>query len=198
MKYEDERTGVGILIAFWCIIGISVIMCIEKSVSNISINILIGFGLILSLIYFPTYKRCKKRSQEYQEIKEKGQKVQGTIIDYSATTTKSGDSYTWHYTVTVSYIDPYTKQEKTYVTPDLTFNPIQSLGSKLCSVYVLNEKIYVTDFIKREKNQENIWNVSYTELEKRESKKAIIFIILFLLTFLTIVFIGLKPLIFKQ
>ncbi len=198
MKYEDERTGVGILIAIWCIIGISVIMCIKKSSPNISVGILIGFGLLMSMIYLPTYKRCKKASQEHNEIKEKGQKVQGTIIDYSATTTKSGDSYTWHYTVTVSYIDPYTKQEKTYVTPDLTFNPIQSLGSKLCSVYVLNEKIYVTDFVKREKNQENIWNASYNELEKRESKKVLIFVILFLLVFFTIVFIGLKPLIFKQ
>ena len=27
MKYEDEKTGVGILIVIWCMIGIPVIMC---------------------------------------------------------------------------------------------------------------------------------------------------------------------------
>ena len=71
------------------------------------------------------------------------------------------------------------------------------MGSKTCTVYVLNEQVYVTDFIERQKEQENIWGPEYTVLEKKETKNAIIFIVLFILIFFTIVFIGLKALIFN-
>lgn len=198
MRYEEEDTGIFVLIAIWVIVIASIFMCIRSNAEEISIYALLGFGILMTLIYLPTYNKTKKIVKNNNEIKEKGQRITGEIIDYSSNVTRSGDSHDWHYTVTVKYTDPYTKQEKTYTTPDLNFNPIQSLGSKTCTVYVLNEQIYVSDFVKREKNQENIWDASYTELEKREEKKITFGIILFVLFFIAIVLWGFSQVIFQK
>lgn len=197
MRYREEDTGIVLIIAIWIMVLISIIMCSKLEAASFSIYILLGFGALMSLIYLPTYIKTKKIVNNYNEIKEKGQKALGEIVSYSSKVTGIGDHYTWHYTVTVKYNDPYTKQEKIYTTPDLNFNPIHTLGSKTCTVCVLNEHVYVTDFIKRQKEQENIWNPEYTDLEKKETKIIIIFIVLFLLVFFSIAFIGLKPLIFN-
>ena len=197
MGYKEEDTGIIVLIAIWVMVIISLIICIKTNAGDFSIYILLGFGAAMTLFYLPTYNKTKKIVKNNNEIKEKGQRIPGEIIDYSSDVTRSGDSHNWHYTVTVKYTDPYTKQEKTYTTPDLNFNPIQSLGSKTCTVYVLNEQIYVSDFVKREKNQTNIWYPEYTELEKKETKKIIKIIIIFFVFFFFIVFMALRPLIFK-
>lgn len=197
MEYKEEGTGIGVIIAIWVMVLISIIMCLKLEADSSSRYILLGFGVFISLIYLPTYIKTKKIVNNYNEIKENGQKAQGEIVSYSSKVIRIGDNHTWHYTVTVKYNDPYTKQEKIYTTPDLNFDPVHSLGSKTCTVYVLNEQVYVTDFIERQKEQENIWGPEYTVLEKKETKNAIIFIVLFLLIFFTIVFIGLKALIFN-
>lgn len=197
MGYKEEDTGIIILIAIWVMVIISLIICIKTNAGDFSIYVLLGFGTAMTLFYLPIYKKTKRIIKNHNEIKEKGQRIPGEIIDYSANVSRTSNSHTWHYTVTVKYTDPYTKQERTYTTPDLNFNPLQSLGSKTCTVYVLNEQVYVTDFVKREKDQTNIWNPEYTELERKENKKTITFIVLFFIVFFTIVFLGLKPLIFK-
>lgn len=198
MRYEEEDTGIFVLIAIWVMVIVSIFMCIRSNTEEISIYVLLGFGMLMTLFYLPTYNKTKKIVKNNNEIKEKGQRIPGEIIDYSSNVTRSGDSHDWHYTVTVKYTDPYTKQEKTYTTPDLNFNPIQSLGSKTCTVYVLNEQIYVSDFVKREKDQENIWDASYTNLEKREAKKITVGIILFVLFFIAIVLWGFSQVIFQK
>ena len=197
MRYKEEDTGIFVLIAIWVMVIVSIFLCIRSNTEEISIYVLLGFGILMTLFYLPTYNKTKKIVKINNEIKEKGQRIPGEIIDYSSDVTRSGDSHNWHYTVTVKYTDPYTKQEKTYTTPDLNFNPIQSLGSKTCTVYVLNEQIYVSDFVKREKDQANIWNPEYTDLEKKETKKITKIIITFLIFFFFIVFMALRPLIFK-
>lgn len=197
MRYKEEDTGIFVLIAIWVMVIVSIFLCIRSNTEEISIYVLLGFGILMTLFYLPTYSKTKKIVKINNEIKEKGQRIPGEIIDYSSDVTRSGDSHNWHYTVTVKYTDPYTKQEKTYTTPDLNFNPIQSLGSKTCTVYILNEQIYVSDFVKREKDQANIWNAEYTDLEKKETKKITKIIIIFLIFFFFIVFMALRPLIFK-
>lgn len=197
MRYKEEDTGIFVLIAIWVMVIVSIFLCIRSNTEEISIYVLLGFGILMTLFYLPTYNKTKKIVKINNEIKEKGQRIPGEIIDYSSDVTRSGDSHNWHYTVTVKYTDPYTKQQKTYTTPDLNFNPIQSLGSKTCTVYILNEQIYVSDFVKREKDQANIWNAEYTDLEKKETKKITKIIIIFLIFFFFIVFMALRPLIFK-
>ena len=78
----------------------------------------------------------------------------------------------------------------------LSFDAHHRLGSKKCSVYILNDKIYVTDFVKLNKGEENIWAQEddyYKEianLEKKEMPKIILGIILFILLWVGIVIFG--------
>ena len=83
-----------------------------------------------------------------------------------------------------------------YETPELSFDAHHCLGSKKCSVYILNDKLYVTDFVKLNNGEENIWaqeNDYYKEianLEKKAMPKVILGIILFILLWVGIVIFG--------
>ena len=45
----------------------------------------------------------------------------------------------------------------TVITEELNFNPKSDLGSRECSVYILNDQVYVTDFVKRGKGDKTIY-----------------------------------------
>ena len=88
-------------------------------------------------------------------------------------TTSFGNEHRSCYTVIVEYVNPYTNEKSHYETPELSFDAHRCLGSKKCSVYIFNDKLYVTDFVKLNKGEENIWakeNDYYKEIADLEKK----------------------------
>lgn len=160
-------------------------------------------AIILYIIFFPEAKRKFKERKRLKEIKEKGIKVEGNIIDYKTYSTRKSEfknviDEAYYYTVTVEYIDPHTKEKIKYETPGLSFDAHHCLGSKKCSVYVYENEVYVTDFIPVNKGEENIWareNGYYNDVENvksAEMKKFMMFhaiiVILFIIVGLFLVF----------
>lgn len=172
----------------------------------LSIIVILLFAIFIYIIIFLNDKKNAKIRKELIEIKEKGIKVEGNLVRFNKYTTKFKNAenqtkYHYHYTVIVEYINPYTNEKSQYETPELSFDAHHSLGSKKCNVYVLNNKIYVTDFVKIKKGEENIWAQEddyYKEianLEKKAMPKVILGIILFMLLWTGIVIFGIfwKP-----
>lgn len=166
------------------------------------------FGTIVTAIFmyiilFPETKKKYKERKRLKEIKEKGIKVEGNIIDYKTYSARNSEinnviDKSYYYTVIVEYVDPHTKEKKEYETPGLAFDAHHCLGSKKCSVYVYENKVYVSDFIPVNKGEENIWareNGYYNDVENTKSEEMkkfmigqIIIAILFTLIGLFIVF----------
>lgn len=160
-------------------------------------------AIILYIIFFPEAKRKFKERKRLKEIKEKGTKAEGNIIDYKTYSTRNSEfknviDEAYYYTVTVEYIDPHTKEKTQYETPGLSFDAHHCLESKKCSVYVYENEVYVTDFIPVNKGEENIWskeNGYYNDVENvksAEMKKFMMFhaiiVILFIIVGLFLVF----------
>lgn len=142
------------------------------------------FGTIVSaififIIFFPEAKKKYKERKRLKEIKEKGIKVEGNIIDYKTYSTRNSEinnviDKSYYYTVIVEYVDPHTKEKKEYETLGLAFDAHHCLGSKKCSVYVYENEVYVTDFIPVNKGEENIWareNGYYNDVENVKSEE---------------------------
>lgn len=134
---------------------------------------------VLYIIFFPEAKRKFKERKRLKEIKEKGIKVEGNIIDYKTYSTRNSEfknviDGSHYYTVIVEYVDPHTKEKTQYETPGLSFDAHHCLGSKKCSVYVYEKEVYVTDFIPVNKGEENIWtkeNGYYNDTENVKSEE---------------------------
>lgn len=159
------------------------------------------FALFIYIILFINDKKKDKFRKELINIKKNGIKVEGTLIKFNKYTTRfvradHGSEYSFHYTVTVEYTNPYTNERVQYETPELSFDAHHSLGSKKCSVYIFEDKVYVTDFMKRTKGEENIWAQEdnyykgIASLEKKAMPKIILGIVLFMLLWLGIVIFG--------
>lgn len=164
------------------------------------------FGIVVTtiflyIIFFPETKRKFKERKRLKEIKEKGTKAEGNIIDYKTYSTRNSEfknviDEAYYYTVIVEYVDPHTKEKTQYETPGLSFDAHHCLGSKKCSVYVYENEVYVTDFIPVNKGEENIWareNGYYNDAEnvKSEEVKKIILMqtIIVIISILIVLFI---------
>lgn len=206
MKYDCERTGGGILYGIWIMVGVPEFFTLIKAFKTNDFSFwnfgfgscaLLGFGLIITLIYMPTYISVKKNIRNIESLKLNGKKAKGRIIDYSANnyrmgSTTNGYEYYTDYYVTVSYFDEFLNKENTITTPKLTFNPQSDLGAFNCTVYYSEKQYYVTDFVQREKEQENIWGGKKIDsLEKSGTKKVIIYITIFMIVWIAVVTIGL-------
>lgn len=136
-------------------------------------------AICLYIIIFPEAKKKFKERKRLKEIKEKGIKVEGNIIDYKTYSTRNSEfknviDEAHYYTVLVEYVDPHTKEKTQYETPGLSFDAHHCLGSKKCSVYVYENEVYVTDFIPVNKGEENIWskeNGYYNDVENVKSEE---------------------------
>lgn len=157
--------------------------------SPIKIEFLTIF-IIALIIYIFSLIRQNKSNQIYKEyyndIKKVGIKVIGHIDDYSFDYYKNKIRYK----LTISYINPNTNKNCIYITPILNFNPIKDLGNKICSVYIYEDQVYVTEFMKREKNQENIWDIVEESIYTQMPRKIII-LILKIIPILFLIFIML-------
>lgn len=206
-EVEEKNTIACIVFSCFCVLGaiISIIVGMFTGAENkdlfAGIIGIILFALFIYIILFANDKRKDKIRKELNNIKEKGIKVEGTLIKFNKYTTtfrsiNRGIEYRHHYTVIVEYINPYTNEKLQYETPKLSFDAHHHLGSKKCSVYILNDKIYVTDFVKLNKGEANIWaqeddyHKEIANLEKKEMPKIILGIILFILLWVGIVILG--------
>ncbi|MBR6034157.1 MAG: hypothetical protein IKP28_05450 [Clostridia bacterium] len=107
----------------------------------------------------PWYIKNKFLLERYKKIRENGERVEGTIIR-TLKSTKINKGYihrsspyqntrfVTRYSVEIEYVDPNTLERKTFVTPDLSFDP-SGLENTECSVYVYNGMEYATDFAKK-------------------------------------------------
>lgn len=182
MKYKNEITGLGILICMWVMVAVSCLLVIVNSASLLGIFVLLGFGLFMTIIYIPTLIKTLNVRKANKNIMVNGIKLKGRIVNYSIGTHMRDRIYS----VIVSYIDPYTCKEKQISTPPLSFDPVTALGSDLCSVYVLNDLYYVTDFVPRKADQANIWGKEIDTLEKKEIKKLLIGVGVFIAFFIVV------------
>lgn len=206
-EVEEKNTIAYIVFTCFCVFGsiITIIVGMFTGAENkdlfAGIIGIIVFAIFIYIILFANDKKKDKIRKELNNIKEKGIKVEGTLIKFNTYTTtfrsvNRGTEHRRHYTVTVEYINPYTNERLQYETPKLSFDAHHCLGSKKCSIYILNDKIYVTDFVKLNKGEENIWAQEddyYKEianLEKKEMPKIILGIILFILLWVGIVIFG--------
>lgn len=207
--YKDEEKNTIAYIILSCffvfcalfLIIVDIIKGTESKDLFFELSAIILFALFMYTILFIDDKKKDKIRKELNNIKENGIKVEGTLIKFNEYRTKTPNpdgraEYRFHYTVIVEYVNPYTNEKLQYETPELSFDAHHYLGSKKCSVYILNDKVYVTDFVKLNKGEESIWareDEYYKEiagLEKKEMSKAILGIILFMLLWLGIVIFG--------
>lgn len=73
--------------------------------------------------------------------------MEGTIIGWwKYIDGNVGEDPSTCYRLIIEYFD--NGQVKKYETPDLNFNPKRTLGSNKCSIYLYNDEVYATDFIK--------------------------------------------------
>lgn len=155
-----KRSDLIIYLCFCVFISVIAIISIKESDgSSIEIGAFTLFFLSISIACFFGNKRDRKMRKELKNTREKGTKVEGTIVQFHVHVTHGVDSkhYSSYYTLTVEYINPYTNETLQYETPELAFDACHQLGSKKCSVYVLDDKVYVTDFIGVERGEESVW-----------------------------------------
>lgn len=221
--YDDETKKISACSIFLCIMGFIII--ISVIVGLLSNRELPPFPVILAFVIFTLLvctvliiedKDERKYRKEYRkkctDIQKNGIRVEGTIIKFNRYTSQdfkkvytdidnlvghSASVYTSYYTVTVEYVNPYTNEKLQYETPKLSCEPSHWLGSKKCNVYILDKQIYVTDFVKKNKGENNSWNKkdsSYDKnvnAEKKEEHKTFFYIILGTLIWIGIVLFGL-------
>lgn len=105
--------------------------------------------------------RNKEETKNYQKIKTNGIKTDGKILkclyncdEFGAEISEVGIQKI--YRLLVEYKDPKTKKIKTFYTPPLNFDPKKELGSKKCTVYIYQEELYITDFIRKTNKEQKI------------------------------------------
>ena len=174
MKYKSEAYnihGVINLIVLISFFGVFMILG-ETSVGIVPIFIII----LASIIAGFEYVRKSRNENMYQKFIREADCIcmPATIYkQFKKVYGKSSDFTKTRYHVIVEYYDPHTKKLNKYTTPALSFNPEKELGSFKCNIYVKEDQKYVTDFVRREINQENIWHPGQEYLKKEKQKDVI-------------------------
>ena len=120
---------------------------------------LICITLLLELFYILKFVRPTLNVIiKYKNIKKNGTKFEGYITSFNYEKfwniyLDNNDKSQFKYTLNIKY-----GKNSIYKTPELNFNPIRDLGSRECSIYVFNNEVYATDFIKRKFNEKCIWD----------------------------------------
>ena len=100
----------------------------------------------------------------------KGKIVPGKILCYCKTLIGYNSySNNYFFNLVISYKDIYSGQEKLFLTPTLSFNPINTLGSKHCSVIIYKDLTYACDFQTNEETSQTI-NLCEDNSHLRNSK----------------------------
>lgn len=105
--------------------------------------------ILASIVFAIMYLVNRKANKKYKEIKQNGTKVEGEIIGWGCDVS-GGLEVSITYWLYISYLD-LSGNQRVFRTPSVNFNPKITLGSTKCSVYLYENNIYATDFIKSSK-----------------------------------------------
>ncbi len=152
---------------------------------------LICIVLLLELFYILKFvKPILKVKIKYKKIKKNGTKFEGYITHFSYERywniyLNNNNKDQFKFTLNIKY-----GKNSVYKTPELGFNPIRDLGSRECSIYVFNNEVYATDFVKRKFSENYLWDendesiLNYKKRRKEyfeRNKSGIIIAIIFLI-----------------
>ncbi|MBR3281043.1 MAG: hypothetical protein IKI57_04290 [Clostridia bacterium] len=143
---------------------------LEKSIRDIIaevIALIIMIGLMGTVFFLIVYLVVGKKIKKYKEIRKKGTKVTGKIIAWGVDPGSIDLPDT--YCVYVSYTD-LAGNQKEFKTPTLNFNPKRRLGSMDCSVYLFEDDVYVTDFIKATNDSMRVFKDTEPIIENKLNK----------------------------
>ncbi|MBR6034014.1 MAG: hypothetical protein IKP28_04695 [Clostridia bacterium] len=124
-------------------------------------------GIVISILFIPfislplfliIFLINRKNVNEIKLVKNNGTKVQGNIVGWD----KESSLIISHgltgillsaifpnnsYYLYIEYYDLSNSLQR-FKTPKLNFNPVWSLGDNKCSIYLYEDKVYATDFVK--------------------------------------------------
>ena len=156
LKYKEETYNIkGVVNLIVLFAAISIFFIRDVPIKTIVITIVIISILVGTIEYVITENKRKK----YQSlIKTYGcYCISGIIKDHYKNIFQNRAGFTkTRYYIIVEYEDPYTNELQQYTTPALNFNPEKDLGSFQCKLYIKEDQIYVTNFVKRGINHERI------------------------------------------
>lgn len=192
-KYENQNNTAYIVIRLVLYIGFLIYIYLYNDKIDMYIKhlftTLVG---VLILIQFYSHWKDQKKDEEIEKLKDEGYIVTGKIDKIITKIKGRGLNKKYRYFIYISYIDPQTNEKKDHLTKELNFNPLIELGSTTCTIYTRDDRIYVTDFIKRRRNDPCAWPELQQEMEKAIRKRIIKFII-----FIVLIIFIIIPLIVK-
>ena len=161
--YQDEEISKVMHFIAFTVYILVVMFSIKNIINNNEITGYIGMIILVSVMLlfyiFVAIIPKMKKIIGYNKIKKYGERFDGYIDSYDykdeylRPSEPGGNSrQIFYYILNITYENG----QKTFTTPRITFNP-KDLGSRSCSVYVLNNKVYATDFIKKAFNYINVW-----------------------------------------
>ena len=176
MCYEKEKISLLGIIPLLVMYAFVILYFINGDVEKEEIKEYIGIiGILafITLFYIIIFFRpVLKNIYKYKKIKREGIKYDGYITSYNyekyfdIRTNKYVEQY--RYTLNIRY-----GKNSILKTPEISFNPVRDLGSRECAIYVLNNEVYATDFIRRGFSEKIIWEEDNESVlyEKREKEK---------------------------
>lgn len=192
LRYENESPSIGIIIAIYVMCAIGVPFCPQEN-RKIMIYAMVGFATLMTIIYIPLFCSCMKHRRKYKKIKENGVKIPGRIMHIKDERHRSGDTTTYHYFVTVEYMDIHTGKYARTTSPRLNFNPHVCLASMNCNVYEHEDGIYISDFDPVQKGEKNVSEQMFSdemnEMMKNQMKNYIIGSIIFVIVVIVLILI---------
>lgn len=165
---------------------------------SLTVSLIVSFfsTLVLSIIVLVNNIKGYKFYKKNQEIKNNGRRINGYVSSFEYSVT-NGKYQRAEYTLVINYIDPFSGINCVYKTPVVNFDIFNDLGSRNCSVYLYNDMIYVSDYIRKMPNDSYVWEESIIsqynpqKLVKDASKKRLKSIgLFFLILILILLFFG--------
>lgn len=163
LRYESESLGMDTFIIL-SLFTLVIFLLTNLSDNNIKYFYFIIFYSIGCIFCGLKFINGLKNRIKYNKIVKNGFKVDGKILGIKTeiTSSQSLNSPTEHdhsfeKKLYVQYKLPKSDKTYTILTEELNQDPQFYLGSRNCSVYILNDEKYITDFVKKEKGQANIW-----------------------------------------
>lgn len=190
-KYENQNNVLYIFIRIILYIGFLGYIYLYNDKMDMYIkHLFTALVAVLIFVQFYSHWKDKKTDEELEKLKDEGYIITGKIDKFVTKIKGRGLNQKCSYFLYVIYNDPQTNEEKEHLTKEVNFNPLTELGSTTCTVYTRDNRIYVTDFVKRRRNEPCAWQELQPEMEKairRRNIEVIIFILLIIFVIIPLI-----------